>query len=131
MRHLCALLLSVSLTGCGEGGPTYVPVTGTVKYSDGTVPTGTIASINFQPASPTPDTKAASGSITPDGSFELTTIRPGDGARPGDYIVTVYVRDAYPAGKSLVADRFTKPGTLTATVTDSGENNFDFVVERP
>jgi hypothetical protein len=108
-------------------------VTGTVKYSDGTVPKGTIASINFQPVAGTADTKAASGSITADGSFSLTTVQPGDGARPGEYVATVHVMDGYPAGKSLVAERFRDPGNspLKATVTEDGENHFDFVVERP
>jgi hypothetical protein len=97
------LLLTMTLAGCGGGGPTYVPVTGTVKYSDGTVPTGDIASITFQPASAAPDTKGASGTIKPDGTFSLTTVTPGDGARPGEYIVQVNVFKGYPDRKSLVA----------------------------
>jgi hypothetical protein len=125
--------MGIALTGCRDRGPTYVPVTGTVKYSDGTVPTGDMASITFQPATPTPDTKAASGPIARDGSYTLSTINPGDGARLGDYFVTVQVRKGYPAGKSLVAERFTnsQKSPLKATVTKSGENHFDFVVERP
>lgn len=115
----------ITLAGC-DRGPTYVPVTGTVKYSDGTVPTGDIASITFQPASAAPDTKGASGTIQPDGTFSLTTINPGDGARPGDYVVKVNVMKGYPGGTSLVADT-----PLKATVTEDGENHFDFVVERP
>ncbi|HEY3393898.1 MAG TPA: hypothetical protein VGK58_14395 [Lacipirellulaceae bacterium] len=126
MRHLCCvLLIMITLAGC-DRGPTYVPVTGTVKYSDGTVPTGDIASITFQPASAAPDTKGASGTIQPDGTFSLTTINPGDGARPGDYVVKVNVMKGYPGGTSLVADT-----PLKATVTEDGENHFDFVVERP
>ena len=126
MRHLyCAFLIVVTLGGCRGSGHTYVPVTGTVKYSDGTVPTGDIASITFQPASVAPDTKGASGPIKPDGTFSLTTITPGDGARPGEYIVKVNVMKGYPGGKSLVADT-----PLKATVTEDGENHFDFVVER-
>jgi predicted small lipoprotein YifL len=121
----CVLLIAITLAGCGGRGHTYVPVTGTVKYSDGTVPKGDIASITFQPASVGPDYKGASGSITPDGTFSLTTIDPGDGARPGEYVVKVNVFKGYPDRKSLVAN---KP--LTATVTEDGENHFDFVVER-
>jgi hypothetical protein len=125
--------MMITWNGCRERGPTYVPVTGTVKYSDGTVPTGDIASITFQPASPSPDTKAASGSISPDGSFALTSVKPGDGAKPGEYVVTVYVTRGYPAGEMLVADRFTKTDAtpLKANVKESGGNNFNFVVERP
>ena len=132
-RLACALLLTLPLSGCGDDGPTYVPVTGTVKYSDGTVPKGVIASINFQPVNPGADTKAASGSIASDGSFILTTIQPGDGARPGEYIVTVRVVDGYPDGKLLVAERFASPATspLKETVEEGGDNKFDFVVARP
>ena len=126
-------MIFIASAGCGDRGPTYVPVTGTVKFSDGTVPKGKIASINFQPVAGSPDTKAASGTITADGSFTLTTVQPGDGARPGEYVATVTVKDAYPVGKSLVAEPFTNPGNspLKATVTEDGENHFDFVVERP
>jgi hypothetical protein len=132
-RACYAFVIVIVLAGCGDRGPTYVPVTGTVKFSDGTVPKGTIASITFQPVAGTPDTKAASGTITADGSFTLTTVQPGDGARPGDYVATLRVTDGYPVGKSLVAERFTNPGNspLKATVSEDGENHFDFVVERP
>jgi hypothetical protein len=114
-----------TLAGCRDRGHTYVPVTGTVKYSDGTVPKGDIASITFQPAGAAPDSKAASGTIKPDGTFALTTLTPGDGARPGDYVVKVTVTKDYPAMKSVV-----KNTPLKATVTEDGENHFDFVVER-
>ena len=126
-------MIFIVLAGCGKRGPTYVPVTGTVKFSDGSVPKGKIASINFQPVAGTADTKAASGSITADGSFTLTTVQPSDGARPGEYVATVTVKDNYPVGKSLVAERFTNPGNspLKATVSEDGDNHFDFVVERP
>jgi hypothetical protein len=120
------LLVVIALTGCAKG-PTYVPVTGTVKYKDGTVPAGDIASVSFQPAAAGPDTKGASGSINPqDGTFTLSTINPGDGARPGEYDVTVNVMKGYPGGTWLVARKPQK-----ATVTEDGENHFDFVVERP
>ena len=131
-RSYLLLLLALVFTGCGRGDP-HVPVTGTVKFSDGSVPKGDVASITFQPASGGPGTKGASSLIAEDGSFSLRTLKPGDGALPGDYQVTVHVVDSYPRGKSLVADVFTKPSTtpLKATVDASKENHFDFVVERP
>lgn len=133
MKRLCpVLLLAIALTGCGVGDP-HVPVTGTVKYSDGSVPKGDIATITFQPASAGPGAKGASGAIGDDGSFSLQTLKPGDGALPGDYRVTVHVMQGYPHGKSVVADVYTKPGTtpLKATVEASGENRYDFTIERP
>jgi hypothetical protein len=110
-----------------------VPVTGTVKYSDGSVPQGDVATITFQPATSGPDTKGASGTIRADGSFSLTTVKPNDGALPGEYVVTVHVIKGYPGGRSVVAANYTKPDTtpLKAPVESRGENRFDFVVDRP
>ena len=131
-RIALLLLVAFALTGCGEGA-SHVPVTGTVKFSDGSVPKGDIASITFQPSSGGPSTKGASGNIGPDGAFELRTVRPGDGARPGDYRVTVHVMQGYPDGKSMVADIYTRASAtpLNATVQAGDENHFDFAVERP
>ena len=44
-------MLLAALGGCCGGKPTYdtVPVTGTVKYNDGTVPQGEVANIQFVP----------------------------------------------------------------------------------
>lgn len=134
MKRLCPLLfIALALTGCGRGD-LHVPVTGTVKFADGSVPKGVIASITFQPASAGPGSKGASSTIAPeDGSFELRTVQPGDGALPGDYLVTVNVMDGYPRGKSVVADKFTRATDtpLKATVDADKENHFDFVVEKP
>jgi hypothetical protein len=126
------MVLAFTVLGCGRGTK-YVPVTGTVKYADGSVPTGDIAMITFQPASGGPNTKGASGNIKDDGTFTLLSVRPGDGALPGEYRVTVHVMEGHSRGKSMVASTFTKPSTtpLKATVKASGENHFDFVVERP
>jgi hypothetical protein len=125
------LLAAVSL-GCGKGSP-YVPVTGTVKFSDGSVPKGYERAVTFQPVPGGPGTKGASSLIEDDGAFSLRTLRPGDGALPGNYAVTVHVVDAVMDGKSVVADKFTKASAtpLKATVSADGENRFDFVVERP
>ena len=110
-----------------------MPVTGTVKFSDDTVPKGDIASITFQPSAAGPGTKGASGNIGDDGSFTLSTVKPGDGALPGDYRVTVHVMQGYPNGKSMVADIYTRHSAtpLNATVKAGDENHFDFTVERP
>ncbi len=130
---LGSLLIALSvLSGCGGGDSGTVKVSGTVKYADGTIPAGEIAVIRFEPATPGPKAKAASGDIKPDGSFVLTTMMPGDGAFPGEYKVTLSVFDKYaPPRKELVAEAFTKPATttLTANVQKSGDK-FDFVVEK-
>jgi hypothetical protein len=131
-RFLPLLFIALALTGCGRGKP-HVPVTGTVKYADGSVPKGVIASITFQPASAGPESKGASSTINPeDGSFELSTVQPGDGALPGDYVVTLNILDAYPRGKSVVPEKYRKVAEtpLKATVDVDGDNVFPFVVEK-
>jgi hypothetical protein len=126
------LLLATLPIGCSKGSP-YVPVTGTVKFSDGTVPKGFERAVTFQPVPGGPGTKGASSLIADDGTFSLRTLRPGDGALPGSYVVTVHVVDSLKDGKSMVANKFTKASatTLKATITTNGKNHFDFVVERP
>ena len=126
------LLLAGAVLGCGKGRP-HVPVTGTLKFTDGSVPKGFECAITFQPAAGGPGTKGASSTIGDDGAFSLRTVTPGDGALPGEYKVTVHVLDSYQDGKSLVAEKFTKASTtpLQATVTAGGKNHFDFVVEKP
>ena len=118
--------------GCGSGHG-YRPVTGTVKYSDGSLPKAEMATVTFEPEDGSAAAKGASGDIAEDGTFELTTIDPGDGAAPGDYRVTVKIMDGYPDPKFAVANEFTDPALtpLKATVKPSGENHFDFEVEKP
>jgi hypothetical protein len=118
--------------GCGKGSP-YVPVTGTLKFADGSVPKGYERAITFQPVPGGPGTKGASSLIEDDGTFSLRTLKPGDGALPGNYAVTVHVVDSLKDGKSMVAGKFTsaRATPLKATVTSDGDNHFDFVVERP
>ena len=123
-------LVCAALIGCGESSP-YVPASGTVKFDDGTVPQGDVSSITFQPKIGGPDTKGAQGTIEPDGSFELHSVRRGDGVRPGDYIVTVNAMIGYPQGKSVVPEQYANPrkSPLSAEVKASGENKFDFVID--
>lgn len=68
-----------ALVGCGKSRP-HVPVTGTLKFADGTVPKGKAGMITFQPAVGGPGTKGASSTVADDGAFELRTVAPGDGA---------------------------------------------------
>ncbi|MEO2050006.1 MAG: hypothetical protein ABGX16_25905 [Pirellulales bacterium] len=125
-------LILAALVGCGKANP-YLQVTGTVKFDDGTVPQGDISSITFQPKSGGIDSKGAQGTIEPDGSFQLHSERPGDGAKPGNYAVTVQVMVGYPQGKSVVPLKYTDPRKtpLTAEIKASGENQFSFTIEKP
>jgi hypothetical protein len=71
--------------GCGDdsGLDARHPVSGKVTYNSQPVAKGRI---DFVPAEATG--RAASGDIS-DGTYTLTTAKPGDGALPGSYKVTV------------------------------------------
>jgi hypothetical protein len=121
--------LLVCLTGCGGGGPKTVPVRGTVTYKGKPVPNGTVLFVPV--AGP-----HATGEIGPDGSYVLTTVRPGDGAVPGTYkVVIVALQDMTgrlpeertPLPPPIVPNKYTSIATtdLTAEVKDQ-ENTINF-----
>lgn len=87
-RQLLAfgLLLALAMSGCGEGRPTRVKVSGQVLI-DG-VPLGH----GFVQVIPEND-RAATGTLGPDGRFTLTTFDPGDGCVPGKHTVTVIANE--------------------------------------
>ncbi|MCA9268541.1 MAG: hypothetical protein KDA41_08720 [Planctomycetales bacterium] len=127
--------MAIALGGCCFGGPTYdtVPVSGTLKYADGTNIEAEVANIQFVPSDlANAGTKAASGDVRPDGTFTLTTVNPGDGAFVGEYKVTVRVWKTYNGREPLIDSKYEDPGTtpLAAKVEDVSDNHFDFTVER-
>jgi hypothetical protein len=138
LLSIVALVLFLPLAGCGKKGPQRVKVTGVVKYPDGSVPMGKIRIIRFEPASmatgkPDPNTKVAQADLKDDGSFELSTVDQYDGAMPGDYKITLTVRDEYTGGKSLIDPKFAMAATtpLSRTVKAGEKNHFDdLVVEK-
>ena len=75
---LCCLLLA----GCGPDRPERATVTGKVTFRGAPVPEGKIM---FYPETG----RAAVGTITPDGTYHLTTFDPGDGAVLGRHQVTI------------------------------------------
>lgn len=87
LRHsigLLGLVCLLLLTGCGDGFPKRYPVSGSVRFADGSpVKTGTIE------LGGNGSRWTASGEIQRDGSFSLTTVKKGDGAVPGDYKIVI------------------------------------------
>jgi len=82
---VAALALGLA-SGCGsESGPQPTPVRGEVTVK-GQAAAGVL--VVFHPAEASGGKKAAATS-GPDGKFELTTARHGDGALPGAYAVTL------------------------------------------
>lgn len=144
-----AAVVSALVLGCGgEGaskGPKTYPVTGTITQGGKPVEGATVMFLMAD------GKKSASGLTDRDGRYSLSTAKPGDGALPGQYKVSVvkyevataspatsdkeYVPpkegETAPAAKSLLPSKYENPQTsgLTAEVKASGENKFDFTLE--
>ena len=73
----------VSLVGCGPG---MHPVQGKVILADGKPAAGSQVVFESDQAG---KKTTARGDVQPDGSFELSTLKPGDGVPPGKYKVQV------------------------------------------
>jgi len=128
---LAALLLLSG--GCGRSGePRTYPVRGKVTYKGRAVPHGTVT---FFPASG----QAATGEIKPDGTYELTTFRRGDGAVAGEHKVVIVALDdtsaRLPEQRSgtppaIIPDKYTSIATtdLRGTVQE-GDNTIDFTLD--
>ena len=137
-KGLLLLLLLLLLPGCKEG-PETAPARGTVYYNDQPLPYG---SIMFQPERGQP----ATGQIQSDGTFEMASFRPGDGATVGPQKVRINCyssqapgEQAKPVagersiGRLLIPQQYTsfEMSGLTADVK-SGENEpFDFRLTGP
>lgn len=80
--RFCAIGLLAILFGCGSAGPKIAPAKGKVTYKNTPLKFGAIM---FR----TDTGKVASSSINPDGTFELGTNKPGDGAIVGKHRVRV------------------------------------------
>lgn len=141
---------SVFLAGCGGGGgsssgtgPKTVPVTGTVTKGGQPVEGATVKFTTVD------GKKGASGRTDAKGNYTLSTAKPGDGALPGQYQVTITKIEApaseptsgnegkptrpnksAPAEKNALPEKYAKAASsgLTATVKESG-NKFDFTVD--
>jgi len=85
LRRLLFVSLLISIAGCGGG---LQPVRGTVKLADGKPAAG--SQVVFEGGPENEKKKVtARGDVREDGSFELGTIKPGDGVPPGKYKVQV------------------------------------------
>jgi hypothetical protein len=100
LRWAAALTLAAALTGCSPGdGP--FPVEGTVVWEDDGTPAKELhlGSVIFD----LPERQiGARGVIQPDGTFRLTTTKPGDGAMVGDYKVVILEGARKPIGDGTV-----------------------------
>lgn len=137
LRRLAIGLVFVPLVGCGRGGtPTY-SAGGKVQYEDGSpLFAGTVSFRSLENV----NHPAARGEVQSDGSFELTTFSPGDGAVLGRHQVLVVLptqggRPGFklPTPPPPIAPRFSNFETsgLEFTVTETPEKNrFEIVVAK-
>lgn len=123
-------LFPLGLAGCGGG---LYPVKGTVTLDDGTPVTKGVV-IFERVAGGEPIT--ARGQIQSDGSYELSTHKPGDGVPPGKYKVVLNsmdLSDLPDEQKNLPYDtKYLSLGTSGLEVeVNSGPNDIPLKLERP
>ena len=136
-----ALLVAASLTGCDTFNSLY-PVRGRVLFNGKPMMGG--GTISFIPVNEQGG-KGAGGEIAEDGTYQLTTSKPGDGCRPGEYRVMIHQstsREPQPTPDGTKAPEqiwtvspaeriplvYSDPvmNTLTATVEAKSSNEIDF-----
>jgi hypothetical protein len=86
-----ATIIVGSCWGCGSGSavpPTLIPVKGKVTYKGQPVTKGVV---RFEPDGGFG--RMATGQLQSDGTFELSTLKPGDGVVPGVHRVTLIFLD--------------------------------------
>jgi len=136
------LLACFSLPGCSKSGiPGLVPVHGTVFFEGAPLEEATIA---FKPAEGTEGARMAIAKTDEQGKFQLMTLNPGDGIKPGTYTVTVtkIIVDVEKAKRvpeheaqpviHLVPERYTSYQTsgIELTIGPKGDKNIEIRLEK-
>ncbi len=118
MQTVALGLVVLVALGCGSSnsGLDTVPVSGTVTL-DGSPVEG--ARVVFAPAG---GGKAASGVTDASGRYKLTTLDPGDGALPGNYLVMISKTEA--TGQSPASEAV-KPGMSAEEATQAAMEALD------
>ncbi len=131
LATLAALAALVAAAGCGSGR---YSVSGRVTYEDGTpVTEGNVIGQMGEGA----ESVTVQGTIDSDGRFSWGTERPGDGAKPGKYVVAVIPRglgDAEIAqGKLPAVDaKYANPKTSSIEFeVKPGSNELNIKVPKP
>lgn len=135
---LCSALAALVAAGCGsDDKPKTVPVTGTVTYKGQPLTSGMIT---FLPTGGTTNAEAnvrpATDMLESDGTYSLTTFAPGDGVRPGEYLVTIVSYEVPPSpeggGIWAIPQKYGNPQTsgLKASIpAESDGEVLDFELE--
>ncbi|MBN2022586.1 MAG: hypothetical protein JW809_07305 [Pirellulales bacterium] len=87
---VAACLAAATIAGCGDSGPTRVPVRGKVTFDGGPPPgPGTVFFAPLKAAQGFPMRPANANFEQADGIFAVTSVQTGDGLVPGTYKVIV------------------------------------------
>lgn len=104
---LALLLLLATIGGCGKQGNSTIPVSGKITYGGGEWPAS--GNITFAPLSVAEGfpRRPGSAAFQQDGSFEVTSFKPGDGLVPGTYSISISCYEQQPVGTDPSSfDRF-------------------------
>jgi len=129
---LAVLTALVGTAGCGSGR---YPVNGRVTYEEDGSPVSEGTVIGQMGEGP--DSVSVQGRIDADGRFSWGTERPGDGAKPGKYVVAVIARGLgeHEIAKGLlpaVDPKFSNPQTSGITFeVKPGTNELNIKVSKP
>jgi hypothetical protein len=115
------VLATLLFAGCGPAGPRPHPVSGQVKYKGKALPGAVLA---FHPVGARAGERAITAVTDDEGRFTLTYHKPGNGAPPGEYAVTVVWRElrrdgdeVLRNGRNLLPGKYERPGTSGLLVT--------------
>jgi hypothetical protein len=126
---LAGLLAAIS--GC-DGGKSMGRVRGKVFYKDGSVPRAAVCVVSLLPSSTSTAVvrKGASSAIEPDGSFDMMTRKPGDGAYYGDYVVTFTIIKGPNDPTSLILPKYSNQNDTPYKLTvDGNKDDLRYEVE--
>lgn len=125
------------LTGCSDGLPATLPVSGTVTWQGEPLTDGTVVFHPQEIAEGLPR-RNATGKLADDGTFSLSTFRTDDGAVPGTYRVTIHSYLSEPSSSDddqnpgqfqwRIPQRYGDPSRskLTANVSPDVGNSLEF-----
>ena len=110
MAIVCVAVVITS--GCGDGRPARVPISGQVLIDGKPVTQGSIAIIPE-------NARASSSEIGPDGRFTMSCFDDKDGVVPGTHVVTVISFEVIDSQsrKWLVPPKYSDPETSDAKIT--------------
>ncbi|WP_437222776.1 carboxypeptidase-like regulatory domain-containing protein [Planctomicrobium sp. SH661] len=133
---LVLAMLSSLATGCGKkpipGRPALYPVTGVVSFA------GEPSADAVVVFSPVDHSFAATAKTREDGSFEMQTFSPSDGAAAGEYKVLVYKVDVHELPGGGIREVYHLPDRyrdltktdLVATVSPDQKNQLNFTLSK-